>query len=133
MASLHDSLMVGYSVDGRARTLVMRTIPHRGAGGSLEVRFSDVVAYHLEGDCFQNIVSNILEVPAEVVVRDAEVAARFHEHGWPSGWNPARETLAQFVAREAGRFFQVNCSYGMGGWIAARGMEVVPASEGGPR
>jgi hypothetical protein len=125
MAPLHDSLIAGYSVDGASRELVLRTKPHRGAGGHFDVRFTDVVAYHLEGDCFQNILSEILEVPAGVVIRDAEVAARHREFGWPAGWEPGRETLPQFVAREGARFYQLICSYGMGGWVAARAMTVV--------
>lgn len=124
MASLHDSLIVGHSVDGEARTLVLRTKPHRGGGESFDVRFAGVVAYHLEGDCFQNILSEILEVPAETIIRDAEVLARHRECGWPPGWKPARESFAEFVAREGARFFQITCSYGMGGWIAAREMEI---------
>jgi hypothetical protein len=126
VASLHDSLIVGHSADGEARTLVLRTKPRPGGGGSIDVWFAGVVAYHLEGDCFQNILSEILEVPAETIIRDAEVLARQRECGWPPGWEPARESFAGFVAREGARFFQITCSYGMGGWIAAREMEIVP-------
>jgi hypothetical protein len=124
MPSLHDSLMIGYSVDGIARTLVFRTIPHQGVGGHFEVRFTDVVAYHLEGDCFRNIISEVLEVPVDAVIRDAEVADLHRRYGWPPGWDPARETLPEFVARNGGRFFQVNCSFGIGGWVAARAVDV---------
>jgi hypothetical protein len=49
-------------------------------------------------------------------------------YGWPSGWTPARESLPEFVARSGGRFFQINCSYGIGGWVAANAMDVVAAA-----
>ena len=130
MAALHDSLITGYSVDGEARELVLRTKPDNGVGGHFDVRFTDVVAYHLEGDCLQNILSEILEVPGETVMRDAEVAARNLEYGWPPSWEPGCETLPQFVARAGARVFELTCSYGMGGWVAARTMTVVPRGEG---
>jgi len=76
MASIHDSLLVGYTVDGNARTIVLRTIPDRGMGGAFEVRFPDVV---------------------------------------------------QFAARRGARWFELTCSYGMGGWVAAAAMTIVPA------
>lgn len=129
MPSLHDSLIVGYSVDGVARTLVLRTTPHQGAGGHFEVRFEGLVTYHLEGDCLQNIVLEIREAPADAVVRESEAAERHRLYGWPPGWDPKRESLAAFVARQGARFFEVSCSYGMGGWVAARTMDVVARQE----
>jgi hypothetical protein len=122
--------MIGYSVDGIGRTLVLRTTPHQGAGGHFEVRFADVVAYHFEGDCFQNILSEVTEVPAEAVVREAEVVGLHRNYGWPPSWDPGRETLPEFVGRNGGRFFQVTCSYGLGGWVAARAIDVAALSVG---
>lgn len=89
--------------------------------------FVGVVAYHLEGDCLQNIVLEIGEVPAETVVDETAAIEIHRKYGWPPGWDPRRERLADLVAREGARVFEVRCSYGMGGWVAARSMDVVAA------
>jgi hypothetical protein len=126
MASLHDSLLTGYSVDGSAKVLVLHTEPHRGDGGAFDIRFAGVVAYRFEGDCLQNIVSDIVEVSTEAVVGDGGTLAELHrQYGWPPGWDPAREDFVQFLRRQGCRCFELNCSYGMGGWVAAESMKVV--------
>ena len=130
MSSLHDSLLTGYTVDGTARTVVLRTEPHQGDGISAEVKFSGVVAYHFEGDCLQNIIFEITEVPPESVVGDGAAAEeRFRQRGWPRGWEPGREDLAQFLRRQGCRCFELSSSYGISGWIAAREMDVLRADE----
>jgi hypothetical protein len=128
MASIHDSLLVGYIVDGTTRTIVLRTEPDRGMGGAFDVRFSDVVAYHFEGDCFQNIVHNIVERSPESIPDLAHAAERHRMYGWPGGGKQARETLAEFAARKGARWFELNCSFGMGGWIAAAVMTISPVT-----
>jgi hypothetical protein len=130
MASIHDSLLVGYTVDGLARTITLRTVPDRGMGGAFEVRFSKVVAYHFEGDCLQNILSGILEVQPKAVLSGNETA-RFKSYGWPSGWDEKRQSLPEFVAAQGARWYELNCAYGMGGWVAAAEMVVVPAEAPG--
>src|SRR3954454_4198886 len=105
MASIHDSLLVGYAVDGSTRTIVLRTVPDRGLGGAFEVRFTDVVAYHFEGDCFRNIVSGIVEVTAAAAIQNlGDVAERNRMYAWPQGWDPTRETLPQFAERLGARW-----------------------------
>jgi hypothetical protein len=131
MSSLHDSLLTGYTVDGAVRTIVLRTEPHQGDGTAAEVKFSGVVAYHFEGDCLQNIIFDITEVPAESIVGDGRaVEERARQFGWPRGWEPGREDLAQFLRRQGCRCFELSSSYGMSGWIAAREMDVLRAGEG---
>ena len=121
MPSIHDSLLTGYVVDGKARTIVFHTEPHRGGGEAfIDVVFSGVVAYHTEADCLENCVFGIEEVPAAHVIGDGIVFAERHRlHGWPRKWNPDQETAEQFLTKPGVRVFALECSYGMSAWVAA--------------
>ena len=83
------------------KTLVLRVEPNQGDGDCFEVKVSGVVAYHVEADCLQNIVVDIVEVSADVVVGDGKMFAEFHrQHGWLPGWDPLKEGPAQFLLRQ---------------------------------
>ena len=125
MPSIHDSLLTGYAVDGTARTIVFHTEPHQGGGEvPIDIVFTGVVAYHIEGDCLQNIVFGIEEVPAAELIGDGTAFAERHRmHGWPRSWNPDKETAEQFLTRPGIRVFALECSYGMTAWVAAASIE----------
>src|SRR3954471_5256835 len=125
MPSVHDSLLTGYAVDGRGRSVVLHTEPHQGGGPAfVDLVFHGVVAYHFEADCLMNIVFEVSEVPAERVVRDgATFLQRSQRTGWPRDWNPQRESAVEFLSRPGLKVFELSCSYGMTGWIAAEALE----------
>jgi hypothetical protein len=125
MASIHDSLLTGYTVDGDEKTLVLHTRPHQGGGVAyIDVVFRGVVAYHFEADCLGNIVFGIEEVDANSIIGDSLIfSERAREYGWPPGWDERRETAEEFFIRQHCRFFELTCSYGMYGWVAATCME----------
>ena len=125
MPSLHDSVLIGYEVDGSTRTIVLHTSRHPPDGMAADVKFTGVVAYHLEGDCLQNIILDIIEVSIEAVVGDGRAfSERHHQYGWPSGWDSRREGPEQFLRSHGCRCFELSSSYGMSGWIAAERMEI---------
>jgi len=125
MPSIHDSLLTGYTVDGKIQSIVFHTEPDRGCGEvRIDIVFSGVVAYHIEADCFQNVVFGIEEVSASQVIGDGTAFAERHRlHGWPRDWNPDKETAEQFLSRPGIRVFALNCSYGATAWVAARAIE----------
>ena len=125
MKSIHDSLLTGYVVDGRERSVTLHTEPHPGGGDAfIDVVFRGVVAYHFEADCFENIVSEIIQVdPGRVVGDGAGFAERHRMCGWPPEWNPSVETAELFLVRAGARVFELQCSYGMAGWIAAKSIQ----------
>ena len=41
-------------------------------------------------------------------------------YGAPPGWDARRETAEQYFSREGCRIFEILCSYGLGGWVAAQ-------------
>jgi hypothetical protein len=125
MPSIHDSLLIGYEVDGDAQTIVLHTRPHQGGGeGYIDITFRGVVAYHFEGDCLGNIVLEIKEVPASAIIGDGVAfEGRHRMFGWPSDWDSGKESAEDFFTRHQCRLFELTCSYGMNGWVAANTME----------
>ena|SRR5688572_13917193 len=124
MPSIHDSLLTGYVVNGSAQLITLHTEPHQGGGEAfIDVIFERVVAYHFEGDCLQNIVFGIEQVSVDQIVGDgSEFAERHRQYGWPRDWNEPRESFAQFLVRVGAKVFELHCSYGMAGWVAASSM-----------
>jgi hypothetical protein len=119
--------MVGYAVDGVSRTIALRLERNGTDGIDAEIRFTGVVAYHIEGDCLQNIVSDIIEVSPETIVGDGMTFSERHrQRGWPPGWDPKQETAVQFLRGKGCRCFELNASYGLSGWIAALKIEIFP-------
>jgi hypothetical protein len=125
MPSIHDSLLYAYEVDGDRRTIVLHTRQHPGGGTDyIDVIFRGVQAYHFEGDCLNNIVFSIDEVPASTVIGDGVACyERNRQYGWPNGWDSRRETLEEFFSRCNCRIFEITTSYGMYGFVAAASME----------
>jgi hypothetical protein len=133
MRSIHDSVLVGYDVDGERRMITLHTKPHEGGGGEepVDVVFHGVVAYHIEGDCLANIVASIDEVAVEDVLGDGkEFAERHRITGWPRGWNPDRESAQAFFSRTGVKLYGLICSYGMSAWFAASSMEQLEPGRG---
>src|SRR3954447_10042608 len=125
MQDIHDSLLTGYVVDGKHRTIVLHTESHQSDSDTpIDVLFTGVIAYHFEGDCLANIVFDIQEVPAASIIGDGTAfTERSRQYGWPAGWNPESETVEEFFSRQGCSTFQLHCSYGMYGWIAAVAMQ----------
>jgi hypothetical protein len=127
MPRIHDSLLTGCAVDGSGRTLVLHTEPHQGGGEvPIDVVFRGVVAYHFEGDCLENIVFGIEEVPPAKIIGDGRVfAERLRLYGWPRGWDSRKETAEEFFRRTGAKIYELHCSLGMHGWIAAKSLEEI--------
>src|SRR5689334_14227652 len=57
------------------------------------------------------------------------VPERNRQNGWPSEWESAAASAAQFLHRRGCRCFELNAAYGMNGWVAADRMEMLAAEE----
>lgn len=128
--SVHDSLLTGYTIDGRARTIVMHTEPHQGGGDAfVDVRFDGVGAYRFENDLLQNIVFDIAEAsPDEAASIMRDIDANGGRNGFPRDWDTGAETVAQYLKRLELRLFVLSASYGMTGWIAAKSVQRIVRS-----
>ena len=118
---VHDSLLRRYTVDGAAKTITLHTEPHKGGGGAfVDVIFTGVVAYQFEGDAMANIVSGIELAEAARYEDVAKIIIEQHrQYGVMPTWKSDVETLGQFCERNDLKLFEIQCSYGIDGWIIA--------------
>ena len=122
--SIHDSLLIGYEVDGKKRTIVLHTEPHQGGGEAfVDVIFTGVVAYQFEGDAMGNIIFEIEPAPASDYDETATVIIeQQRQHGGMPQWDAKTETLQQHCDRCGLKLFNIQSSYGLDGWVMAATM-----------
>lgn len=122
--SIHDSLLTGYEVDGVNATIVFHTEPFSGGGEAfVDVVFDGVAAYRFENDLLQNIVFDIEEASeAETVAITDRIQAELGRGGFFREWDARKETAMECFIRLNVKAFELGSSYGMTGWVAARGM-----------
>ena len=106
MPSIHDSLLTGYVVDGKGRSITLHTEPHAGGGEAfIDVIFRGVVAYHFEHDCLENIVFGIEEVSADAIVGDGVAFAERNRYGWRAdGTRESRQPSGSSTVAESASF-----------------------------
>jgi hypothetical protein len=125
--SIHDSLLTGYSVDGKTRTITLHTEPHQGGGEAfVDVSFTGVVAYQFEGDAMRNIIFGIEPAPPDYEDDIAKVIIeQQRQYGIMPSWNAKSETLREYCSRTGTTLFFIQSSYGLDGWVAAATMTKV--------
>ncbi|QWP76565.1 hypothetical protein J5226_23795 [Lysobacter sp. K5869] len=127
---MHDSLLVGYSVDGERRTLSLRLRPHHGnAPGPFRIEFDGVFAHRFDAPLLPAIVSDLEEAPAAALIEDEwdDIQARERRNGWPGGaWKIGDLQAARaYVEREGLNAYWLSSSYGLDGWVLARSVRLV--------
>ena len=124
---IHDSLLVGYSVNSETQELVMSMRPHQGSAPSpFNVVFHGLIAHRFEAPLLPAILSEIIPVSAEWLVTEQWQAIErgFNECGWPGGWADTLANAMHFVQASALQGFQVESSYGLSGWVLARSVVI---------
>jgi hypothetical protein len=130
MRSVHDNHLIGYEVDGKAKRIVLRTeYPHDGLPFErTDVVFEGVEVYSFRFTCLVSIIFAIEEQPFEQTVLEHWSEFNAGEQGWPDRWfldetkNRARISA---MAKDGMKWFELNSSYGMDGWIIARAVTYV--------
>ena len=128
---VHDSEIVGYSVDARSAELVLTLAPGTGSAATdFQLIFRGVVAHQFVYPEIPSIVLEISELPAETLLRREwdTLSEGFRQCGWPGSWAPSLEAAIAFCASAQLKAYELEPSYGMSGWILAKSVERV----GGP-
>jgi hypothetical protein len=126
----HDHDVVGYSVDGRGRRIILQTENSYAPEPRprLDVVFVGVEFYQFR---FANLVSILAEI-TEVPLREAletmadELSEGIHSCGWPERWgmDPAHNEARLRELEAAGaRFFEIDSAIGLQGWVVASGFD----------
>jgi len=90
------------------------------------VIFSGVVTYHFEVIASAISCFDIEEVPTACIIGDGKIfAERARLYEWPEGWQSNKERPDEFFSRMGCRLYEIHCSYGMYGWVAAKEMHQI--------
>lgn len=124
--SIHDNIVTGYEVCCATRALVIHTA-YQDANPieTTDVVFRGVEAYHLVGDNMQTILFDVGECPIEDILKafasDYESGVKY---GWPGVWNKSPESCLQHFTDTKCKGWMIASSFGMGGFVIARSMEL---------
>jgi hypothetical protein len=124
--SVHDNIVLGYSVDCEGSTILLLT-EFRDQGEPFErtdVRFEGVIGY-LFRDNLGGILFGVVEDTIDNIV--SEYAAEFEwgaRYGWP--WISACKDIdpREFVASQEAKVFCIQSSIGFDGFVIGKSMTV---------
>jgi hypothetical protein len=121
--SVHDNRIIRYLVDSEHRRIVLYTKfdDERDPPEFTDIVFEGVLAYHFEGDNFDNIIFSVEESSlSKLMSENRELFIRGRDYHWPGSWNESPEAALHYFESEGGRAFAISSSYGMAGWVVAQ-------------
>jgi hypothetical protein len=125
LQSLHDNLLVSYSVDCEGRTIKLRARrpdwPNRYDRDRLVV-FTGVEAYNFENDAFGNIILALEPISVDELLSRFGSAIResYRLSGAPGPWAGALGSASEVLVAKQAQGFLLSSSYGLSGWVLAR-------------
>jgi hypothetical protein len=135
----HDNHLVGYTVDGRNRRIVLHTEDVHGQNPppGLDVVFENVQFYQFPRATLVSIVFGVEERLLRQALQElkSELDEASRQCGWPDGWRHEPEMLEARVRKleEGGfRFFEITSSFGFEGWMVAERFTYVDAGSPAP-
>lgn len=125
LPSFHDHLLVSYSVDCEARKLEIH-VKHWERAERRIVVFSGVIGYHLQNDAFGNIIFSLEQVLLERFLSEyaSEIIESYRLAGALGGWTTDLSAAPQVLKADGVETFILSSSYGLSGWVLARGAGV---------
>lgn len=91
--------------------------------------FRGVEAYHFQNNAFGNIIFDVTELPIEQFLKDfgSEVLELYHFNAQPK-WAADLGSASEQMRSLGIRAYVMSPSYGLGGWILAKEISIMPAS-----
>jgi hypothetical protein len=125
LPSFHDDHLVAYAVDCEKRQLTLRINAWEGDCIST-VTFSGLEGYCLEGDALGNVVFDLTTCDPTTIITDfnAQIAVAYRKFGAPGPWAADLSTAGIALSQKGVRGYRLSASFGMSGWILARGVSV---------
>jgi hypothetical protein len=127
MRSVHDNHLLGYTVDGVARRIVLHTEYRYGQEPfeRTDVVFEGVLDHYFRNPILPSIIFDVEEVETQFITsRDKTSIDEGHKiAGWPSFWRESAEAMAAAIHESGCKMFEISSSYGLDGWVAADSRE----------
>ena len=120
---VHDSLLVGYSVNSESQELLLSIKPgHGSAPAPFTVLFQGVVAHSFDTPVMPAILYGITRVPAGDLIRQdwPAIERGYKLGGWPGPWADSLANATDFADSNGLSGFHIESSYGLSGWVLAQ-------------
>ena len=120
---VHDSLLVGYSVNSENKELLLSINPgHGSAPAPFTVLFQGVAAHSFDTPVMPAILYGITRVSASDLLREhwPAIEQGFKLGGWPGPWADTLANATDFADSNGLSGFQIASSYGLSGWVLAQ-------------
>ena len=117
--SVHDAKITAYYVDINANKIKMET------DGGKTIEFFDVMTHRFECILECNIIFDISEHEIANFIKDnAEIIKKLKNYCWPVVYDNENE-LAAFLEKNGYKYITVTSSYGLNGFVLAKGYKIV--------
>ena len=131
MRSVHDNKLVGFSVDGSAKRIVLNTInDEQTPVEHTDVVFDGVIDHFFRDALLPSIIFDIEPADATfVLTRYLDVISTgYRRGGWPSFYDAEVSAMENNISAAGCTIFTIESSYGIDGWIVARTMQIKTAN-----
>ena len=133
LPSLHDNFLVAYEVNCEMRWIRLRARPELASDSSLDctIEFNGVEGYNFKNDAFDNIIFSLTEVSVDKILLDhsSEIEESNRMAGAPGGWADDLKAASAILGAKGVRGFELSSSYGLSGWVFAKGAAVLDPSD----
>ncbi|MGD6796285.1 hypothetical protein [Metabacillus indicus] len=120
MFTIHDSKILAYQVDFEKLHIEIKAVDEKG--NKAKLLFVDVFAYYFEDQLPGSILFDITEGDIKDFAEDhKELLKKSKDYGWPMDYRNVKE-LTDHIKKKGYTYYIVEASYGLNGWILARGM-----------
>ncbi len=127
LTDIHDSLLIGYSIHGENRELILSIKPnhHNATLKPFSVLFQGVAAHHFSTPLLPAILSDITRLSASDLIEMnwPAIEQGYHLAGWPGPWAETLSHAIDYAASHHLNGFQIESSYGLSGWVLAESVQ----------
>ena len=120
---VHDNRITGYSVNIEERSLIIHTC-HEDRNILTDIIFTDVMTHSFDCVMPDSIILDLTERSIVDFVDDnLDQLLELQPFGWPVFYRSMTE-LEDLLAAENFHYFALSSSYGMFGWVLAKGCKI---------
>lgn len=124
--SIHDNIVTAYTVSCETREIVLHTeFRDQEPNEKTDVTFRGVEAYHIIGDNMESVLTDVNECSIDRIL--VEFSSEFEDgvkYAWPGPWNESRKACREYLEKHECKAWIIYSSYGMGGFVIAKSMEL---------
>lgn len=120
LENIHDNTIIKYSVDFENSKIIINTINEDEA--RIDIIFEDILTCAFEEQQKNSIILDIEERTIKEFIND-NIELLKRDYGWPIVYNNIEE-LNSIIEAQKYKYYILQSSYGMHGWILSRKLRI---------